>query len=117
MSGVTIAISYLEQIIGTIKWLKKVATEGLTETPGVGFEDCFEAVLEGFATIGSLPKKNVPGFEIREVVRICPVLYVYLPWLTSIRFVVGISSKTLLIFSPHVYLLWKGLRSEASARF
>lgn len=75
MSGVTVAKLILERIIGTLKWLKRVASEGLAETPSVGFEDCFEAVYEGLDTVASFPRATtpkMPGFEIREVVRILP---------------------------------------------
>lgn len=75
MSGVTVAKSILERIIGTLKWLKRVASKGLAETPSVGFEDCFEAVYEGLDTIALFPRATIPkmpGFELRELVRILP---------------------------------------------
>lgn len=75
MSGLTVAKSILERIIKNLKWLKRVASKGLAETPSVGFEDCFEAVCEGLGTVASFPRATIPkmpGFEIREVVMILP---------------------------------------------
>ncbi|CAI7651152.1 unnamed protein product [Penicillium glandicola] len=71
MSGVMVAKSVFERIIGTLKWLRKVASKGLAETPGIGFEDCFEAVCEALVTVGSFPTPTIPkmpGFEIRELI-------------------------------------------------
>ncbi|OQD67633.1 hypothetical protein PENPOL_c003G02676 [Penicillium polonicum] len=92
MSGVTVAKLILERIIGTLKWLKRVASESLAETPSVGFEDCFEAVYEGLDTVASFPRATtpkMPGFEIREVIcclnLIKNVAHIFAAWMSSVN--------------------------------
>jgi len=73
VSGALVAKSVFDRIIGTIKWLKRITSEGLAEKPNIGLGDCFEAICLGIGTIASFPTNpKMPAFDIRKVVRILP---------------------------------------------
>jgi hypothetical protein len=73
VSGLLVAISVFDRIIGTCKWLKRISSEGLAEKPNIGFEDCFEAICQGICTVASFPTDSkMPAFDVREVVRGLP---------------------------------------------